>query len=423
MSSLDVGVAVSFDRSASPASPAAVIAAAALVLAVAAGSRSSWGLFIGPINSTGGFGPAAVSLAVATSALAWGVAQPVCGVLVRQIGAPRLLAAGGLLVAALTALVPLAGNGAELALVMAAAGAAGAAAGSAPLLMGIVAQRVSPQARGFALGAVSAGGSVGQLAAAPLLAATIAAFGWQAAMLGLAASALLVVPLARTFRAGPAVAGDARARDAGPVVTLRSALANRNYWLVTAGFFVCGFHVSFLTTHMPGVIDLCGLPASLAGAWLAVVGACNVASSLGAGYLMQRMPMKSLLATVYALRALGVVAFIVLPKGELVLFGFALWMGLTYMATLPPTTGLIAQLFGARNVATLFGVTTLAHQVGSFLGAWLGGVEVELTGGYAIVWWIDAALALGAAAAHLPIREGGRAPVPAPGALAPAASR
>jgi len=193
--------------------------------------------------------------------------------------------------------------------------------------------------------------------------------------------------------------------------------------LLTVGFFVCGFHVSFLTTHMPGVIDLCGLPAGLSGAWLAVVGACNVASSLGAGFLMQRMPMKSLLATVYALRALGVVAFIVLPKGELVLFGFALWMGLTYMATLPPTTGLITQLFGARNVATLFGVTMLVHQLGSFLGAWLGGVEFELTGGYAFVWWIDAALALGAAAAHLPIRETGRALVHAPGALAAAPAR
>jgi len=412
-----------FNRNAPTASPAAVILAASLVLALAAGSRSSWGLFIGPINSASGFGPAVVSLAVATSALAWGIAQPVCGALVRRIGAPRLLAGGGVLVAALTALVPLAGSGVELVLVMAAAGAAGAAAGSAPLLMGIVAQRVSPQARGFALGSVSAGGSIGQLVAAPLLAAAIATFGWQAAMLGLGASALLVVPLARAFRAGPVRVGDAPARDAGPVVPLQSAFANHNYWLVTAGFFVCGFHVSFLTTHMPGVIDLCGLPAGLSGAWLAVVGACNVVSSLGSGYLMQRMPMKTLLATVYALRALGVVAFIVLPKGELVLFGFALWMGLTYMATLPPTTGLIAQLFGARNVATLFGVTMLAHQVGSFLGAWLGGVEFELTGGYAFVWWIDAALALGAAAAHLPIREAGRALVLAPGALAPAASR
>ncbi len=205
-----------FDRSAPPASPAAVILAASLVLAVAAGSRSSWGLFIGPINSASGFGPAAVSLAVATSALTWGFAQPVCGALVRHLGAPRLLVAGGLLVAALTALVPLAGSGAELVVLMAAAGAAGAAAGSAPLLLGIVAQRVPPEGRGFALGAVSAGGSVGQLATAPLLAAAIAAVGWQAAVFGLAASALLVVPLARTFRASPGSVGDARTQTSAP---------------------------------------------------------------------------------------------------------------------------------------------------------------------------------------------------------------
>jgi predicted MFS family arabinose efflux permease len=295
---------------------------------------------------------------------------------------------------------------------MAAAGAAGAAAGSAPLLMGIVAQRVAPERRGFALGLVSAGSSTGQLVSAPLLATAIAAFGWQAALTGLAVAVLLVVPLARTFRSGPVSGATTPGAGDSPTVALRTAFADRSYWLVTAGFFVCGFHVSFLTTHMPGVIELCGLPAGLAGAWLAVVGACNIASSLGAGHLMHRMPMKTLLATVYALRALGVVAFIVLPKSETVLFAFALWMGLTYMATLPPTTGLLAQLYGVRNVATLFGVTTLMHQVGSFLGAWLGGLELELTGGYAIVWWIDAALALAAAAAHLPIREPRRAYTP-----------
>lgn len=406
-----------------PASPAAVVIAASIVLAVAMGSRSSWGLFIGPINSAGGFGAAAVSLAVAVSALAWGAAQPVCGLLVRQIGAPRLLAAGGVLFAGLTALVPLAQSGGELVLLMAVAGAAGAAAGSSPLLLGIVAQRVAPERRGFALGVVGAGSSAGQLAAAPLLAATISAFGWQAAMFALALAALLVVPLARVFRSG-ATRGelDTAAAADGRVVPLRTALASRSYWLVTAGFFVCGFHVTFLTTHMPGVIDLCGFPAGLSGLWLAIVGACNIAGSIGSGHLMQRVPMKSLLATLYALRALGVVAFIALPKTEVVLFGFALWMGLTYMATLPPTTGLIAQLFGARNVATLFGVTTMVHQVGSFLGAWLGGLELELTGGYAIVWWIDVALALGAAAAHLPIREAPRAAT-APAVLAPAGLR
>jgi len=140
---------------------------------------------------------------------------------------------------------------------------------------------------------------------------------------------------------------------------------------------------------------------------------------------MQRMPMQALLTTLYALRALGVMVFIALPKTEVVLLGFALWMGLTYMATLPPTTGLIAQLFGARNVATLFGITTLVHQAGSFLGAWLGGVELESTGGYTYVWWLDVALALAAAVAHLPIREAprGLTPAAAAPALVPAGSR
>jgi predicted MFS family arabinose efflux permease len=387
-------------------SPTAVVIVASIVLAVTMGSRASWGLFIGPINTATGFGPALVSLAVALSALGWGLAQPLCGLLVRRVGASRLLAAGAVLVAALLAAIPMTGSGHELMVVMAAAGAAGAVAGSAPLLMALVAQRVAPARRGTALGIVSAGGSVGQLASAPLVAFAISTFGWQAAIYALAIAAVLVAPLARIFRSGPRGTREDDAPDPGePVVPIQRALRDRNYWMLTAGFFVCGFHVSFLTTHMPGVIELCGLPAGLSGLWLAIVGACNIASSIGAGQLMQRMPMKSLLAALYALRALGVAAFIALPTSEVVLFGFALWMGLTYMATLPPTTGLISHLFGARNIATLLGVTMLVHQVGSFLGAWLGGIELELTGGYRIIWLIDIALAVAASAANLPIRE------------------
>jgi predicted MFS family arabinose efflux permease len=410
----------------SPASPAAVVIAASILLAVAMGSRGSIGLFIGPINTSGGFGPAAVSLAVALSALAWGLAQPVCGLVAQRVGVPALLVAGGVMTAALTAVIPLAGSGGELVVVMAAAGAAAAAAGSSPLLLGIVAQRVAPAQRGVALGIVSAGSSVGQLAAAPTIAFAIAAFGWQAAMVGLAVAALAVVPLARVFRAPPRGAGVAAADndpagDAGPVLPIGAALRDRNYWLITAGFFVCGFHVTFLTTHMPGVIELCGLPAGFSGLWLALVGACNIAGSIVSGRLMQRLPMKSMLAVLYALRALGVALFIVLPSSETVLIAFALWMGLTYMATLPPTTGLIAQLFGTRNVATLFGVTTMVHQAGSFLGAWLGGVALEATGGYTIVWMLDIALAVAAAAAHLPIREARRTQQAHGGRLATAA--
>lgn len=263
-------------------SPTTVVIVASVVLAVATGSRASWGLFIGPINSASGFGPAVVSLAVASGALAWGLAQPLCGLLLQRIGAPRLLAAGGVLVAALLAAIPLAASGPELIWVMAAAGAAGAAAGSAPLLMGLVAQRVAPARRGTALGIVSAGGSFGQLASAPLVALAISAFGWQAAIYALAIAAVLVVPLARTFRS-PAGTGEGRAADQGdPGVPIHRALRDRNYWMLTAGFFVCGFHVSFLTTHMPGVIELCGLPAGLSGLWLAVVGGIEL--ELTGGY-------------------------------------------------------------------------------------------------------------------------------------------
>jgi predicted MFS family arabinose efflux permease len=169
---------------------------------------------------------------------------------------------------------------------------------------------------------------------------------------------------------------------------------------------------------MPGVLDLCGFPTGFSGLWLAIVGGCNIVGSLASGWLMQRVPMKSLLGALYALRAAGVALFLLLPASREVLLAFALWMGLTYMATLPPTTGIIAKLYGARSVAVLFGITMALHQVGSFLGAWLGGLELELTGGYRWIWVLDMALAAAAALLHLPIREAARAPATGEGALA-----
>lgn len=384
------------------ASAAAVIAAAAVLLAVGNGSRSAWGLFIGPINTATSFGAGAISLAIALAALGWGAAQPLNGILVARFGAARLLGAGGVLLALTTAAVPLAGDSLQFIALMAFAGAAGAAAGSAPLLMGIVAQRVSSERRGIAMGIVSAGGSTGQLVFAPVVALLLTASGWAATLWIIAALALLVTPLAYIFRGSPAATPAALP----PARTgLRSALSSSDFWCVTAGFFVCGFHVTFLTTHMPGVIDLCGLPAGFSGVWLAIVGACNIVGSIGIGFAMRRWQMKSLLAATYALRASGVALFLALPTSELSLVAFALWMGLTFMVTLPLTSGLIAQLFGARQLATLFGITMMVHQLGSFLGAWLGGLELEATGGYQWIWFADIALAAAAAIAHFPVRE------------------
>lgn len=392
-------------------SPAAAVIAAALLLAITMGSRSSFGLFVGPLNTATMLGAATIGLALAIGQLAWGASQPFCGMLAQRFGAARVIAVGGVLTALGIALVPLASDSASLIAALALGGAAGAAAGGAPLLMGAVAQRVPVERRAFALGVVSAGSSAGQLVLAPAVALAIAFIGWQGALFALALLALAALPLARTFASRPAEHGR---RDEAPraAPTVRHALRDANYWYVTAGFFVCGFHVTFLTTHMPGVIDLCGLPAGLSGIWLALVGACNIASSLGSGWLMQRVPMKALLGSLYALRAAGVLLFLALPKTPVTLLAFALWMGLTYMGTLPPTTGLIAKLYGARNVATLMGITTAVHQVGSFFGAWLGGLEVERSGSFDLVWYLDVALALAAAAIHVPIRE--RDPVDAP---------
>lgn len=189
----------------------------------------------------------------------------------------------------------------------------------------------------------------------------------------------------------------------------RAALRDPYYWLVTAGFSACGFHVSFMTTHMPGVIEACGLPASLAGTWIAIVGGCNIVGSLVSGMLIQRRSMPHMLMALHAGRAAGVLCFLLAPKTPAVMLLFAVWMGVSYMAVLPPTAGLIARRYGATNLSTLLGLTMLFHQAASFLGAWLGGVAFEASGHYDWIWMLDIALALAAVALNLPLREGGSA--------------
>jgi predicted MFS family arabinose efflux permease len=219
----------------------------------------------------------------------------------------------------------------------------------------------------------------------------------------LGAAATLVVPLALMLRAG---AGDGAATAAPEAdVRIRDAVRDRNFHLVFAGFFVCGFHVAFIATHLPGVVAACGLPPSV-GAWsLALIGLFNMAGSLGIGWAVGRWRSKSLLSLLYASRAVAVLAFLAAPKTELTFVLFSAVIGLTYLSTVPPTAGLVAKFYGPRNMATLFGVVMMSHQVGGFLGAWLGGKAFEATGSYDWMWYADIALALAAALVHLPIRE------------------
>ena len=382
----------------------AVIAAAAALMALSQGSRSSLGLFVSPLNTATGLGVATISFAMATSQLAAGLAQPALGALSERVGLARLIAVGGLALALASAAVPFVVSGAGLTLALAAGAAAGVAVGSAPTLLAAVAQRVSAGQRNLAAGIVGAGGSAGQLVLGPFAQAMTGATGWVNAMLALAALALAAIPLALPFgRHRPS--GREAVPSPGTRQGVATALRTASYWYVTASFFVCGFHVSFLLAHMPGVIESCGLPASLSGAWLGVVGLCNIVGSVAAGVAIRRVSKRKTLALLYVLRAVGVALFLIAPKTEITVLAFSVWIGLTYMATLPPTSGLIADLVGMQRFATLLGVTMLVHQVGSFLGVWLGGIAFETTGSYDWIWVADVALALLAAVCALAVRE------------------
>ena len=381
----------------------ALTAAAVALLAVTMGSRSVFGLFLSPLNSATGLGIATISFAVAVSQLTWGAAQPFCGMLAERYGPARVIAAGSVLAAAAGALLPFAGSAALLTAVLALGGVA-ATVGSPSLLVGTVSQRVAPERRGMVAGIVGAGGPLGQLVLAPATQAAIALAGWVSAVLALAALSLAALPLALAFRR-PAAPAATRHAVAQPGATLRVALASPRYWIINATFFVCGLHVFFLVTHLPGVIELCGLPSRVSGAALAALGLFNIAGSIGAGFVIQRYSMKRTLAALFAARGIGIALFLAAPKTELTVLAFSVWMGLTYMAVLPPTAGLIGKLYGAERLATLLGITFVVHQAGAFLGSWLGGVVLEATGSYDLMWQLDLALAGLATAVSLMIRE------------------
>lgn len=383
-----------------------VLLAAAGTFALTMGARQSMGLFVGPINTATGIGLGGVSLAFAFGQLWWGLTQPMAGIVADRQGSGRVLFVGVLLVALGTWLIPrMQGTlGLTLAIGVLAAGGAGLAGPS--VLMAATTRLVAPERRAFATGVVNAGGSFGQFLFAPLAQAVTSAAGWMAAVQTLGLVTLLALPAAWVLRAAPrAPAAPDAPRHESTREAVGRALALPSFRLLGAGFFVCGFHVAFLATHLPGVVAACGLPPAV-GAWsLAVLGLFNIVGSLGIGAAMGRWRMKSLLSAIYAARALAVLAFVFAPKSTPVLLVFAAVMGLTFLSTVPPTAGLVARFFGPAHMATLFGLVMFTHQIGGFLGAWLGGKAFEATGSYDWMWYADIVLAVGAALLHLPIVE------------------
>ena len=388
-----------------------VLLAAAGTFALTMGTRQTMGLFLSPMNTSTGLGVGSISLAFAFGQLWWGLTQPFAGAVADRVGTGRVLVAGVVLVALGTFITPFMTSTAGLIFSIGVLAAGGAGMAGPSVLMAATTRLVPAAQRGIATGMVNAGGSFGQFLMAPLAIGLSAAMGWAGAMQVLGLLVLLALPAALVLK-GNALQGTPvgqkrlTAREA-----ISEALRLPSFLMLCAGFLVCGFHVAFLATHLPGVIAECGLPPQV-GAWaLAMIGLFNIFGSFGMGWAVGRWRMKSLLVLVYSTRAVAITLFLLAPKNEMTVLIFAAVMGVSFLSTVPPTAGLVAKFFGTANMAMLFGIVMLAHQVGGFFGAWLGGRVFEATGSYNLVWYIDIALAVGAALVHLPIREKKLVPV------------
>ncbi|MBD7954975.1 MFS transporter [Stenotrophomonas sp. Sa5BUN4] len=386
--------------------PWGLLLAASGILMITMAARQTTGLFVDPIHRDTGVSIVDISFALAIGQLVWGAVQPVFGALADQRGPLPVLIGGGILLAAGLALAPMLPGGWGLGLSLGLMMAAGAGAGSFSVLIGATAHRLPAERRSFAAGLINAGGSLGQFVFAPILQVVITVAGWGRAMLLMAVVSLLTLPMAWPLRRR---AGDhahaTAAADGGLRAQFRLALREPSYWYLHLGFFTCGLHIAFLVTHLPGEIALCGLSPTVSSTSIALIGLFNVAGSLLMGYLGQRYRMKLLLVALYASRAMMIGLYLVAPPTALTFYVFAAALGFTWLATVPPTAGLVGKLFGPRYLGTLFGLTLLSHQIGGFFGAWLGGLVLANTGNYMIMWYLDIALALIAAVAHLPIRE------------------
>ncbi|MCC7635031.1 MFS transporter [Stenotrophomonas rhizophila] len=383
-----------------------LLIAASAILAITMGVRQTSGLYVDPIHRDTGVSIVEISFALAIGQFVWGAVQPVFGAVADQRGALPVLLFGGVLLVIGLLLAPYLTSPLGLSFTLGLLMAAGAGAGSFSVLIGATAHRLPVEKRSFAAGLINAGGSVGQFVFAPLVQWIIGSAGWARAMFTMAAVTLLSLPLAWPLRrrAGDHAPG-AHLEDGGLRAQLRLAARDRSYWCLHLGFFTCGLHIAFLVTHLPGEIALCGLSPTVASTSIALIGLFNIAGSLIVGALGQRFRMKYLLFWMYASRAVMIGLYLLAPPTPATFYVFSAALGFTWLATVPPTAGLIGKLFGPRYLGTLFGLTLLSHQLGGFFGAWLGGLALAHSGSYQWMWYADMALAALAALINLPIRE------------------
>ena len=384
--------------------PLVVIVAGCAIALIGFGIRSVFGFFLEPMTLERGWDRETYSIALSVQNLLWGLCVPIAGALADRFGPTRVIVAGALVYALGTWGMSVAESGSALVLTAGLLVGVGVAFTAFSIALASMARVVAREQRSFVLGLGTAAGSFGQVVFSLFGQGAISLLGWQDALLALAASAFAIIPLAFVLPRASSAVGEA-AFEQTLAAALREAAAHRGFVLLTLGFFVCGFQIAFVTVHFPAYIADLGLsPWVAAWAWL-LVGGCNIAGCLAAGMAGQRWRKRSGLAAIYFARTIVIVALLAAPKTALTFYLFAIGLGFTWLATVPPTAGVVGKLFGTRYLATLFGLTLLSHQTGAFFGAWLGGIAFAELGNYNWMWYADIVLAALAALLNLPIRE------------------
>jgi len=387
-----------------------VVAAGALVMSVALGIRQTFGLFLAPISGSHIASLSLIAFSLALQNLVWGVTQPLVGGFSDRYGPAKVVAGGALLYAlglAVVALHP------DVITVLFGFGVLVGVAQSGTtyaVVMSAVSRVASEGQRSIATAIAAAAGSLGQVALVPIAQTAISLSGYQRALIVLALFAVVIVPAGRALKVRAVGSTSTGAAPAGSSwLAIWAALRDRNYLFLTAGFFACGFQIAFISIHLPTYLSLCHIPASIAAASLAAIGFFNIIGTFGFGKLMDRFPPQRLLAVLYAIRSTTILVFISVAPTAWTTLVFAVVMGLAWLGTVPLTNGVIVRLYGVKNLGALFGACFLTHQVGAFLGAWLGALTLQLTGSYSIMWIAMIVVGYGSVLINLPIRT--RAPV------------
>jgi MFS family permease len=401
-------------------SPLVILTCGCLIGLISFGPRSTFGFFLTPMDAANGWGRDQFGLALAIEMLLWGAGQPFAGALADRFGAPFVLAGGALLYIVGIVWMAFAHTPFELYMSAGVLIGFGLAGCSFTLVIGAFAKLLPSQWRTIAFGAGTAAGSFGQFLFSPLAVALIDNVGWKNTLLVFGVMLVTLVPLSFVLAAPRAAPGTTARAVAGQTLkqALAEALGHRSYVLLTLGYFTCGFQLFFITVHLPAYLIDRGLPASIGGWTIAVIGLFNIIGSIGSGYVANLMPKRYLLSLIYFSRSAAILAFILLPPSPATTLMFGAVIGVLWLSTIPPTSALVAIMFGPRWLTMLLGISFFCHQIGGFLGVWLGGVLFERTGSYDVIWWGSIFFGIASAIINLPIVE---KPVPRPAAVPAAA--